>query len=284
MKKFKYLFLALMAVLSFSACDELEGDSEPTFNTYFNMEVTKAERVGANLKVDFTLKNKSGKDLQNVSLNGGSVWDMMKDDLGNTYYSEISIEGGNWRESTSINIAKGETVSGSFLITNYDATNSSRKLNVIFGCSCATVDFSGRGEVDNVSIVDNRVLKNGICTNDQILTYTLVNCIKVNKNAYITFTVKNTSAKDISEFQLTATKAKDNGGDEYYYTYISMEGGSYATAQTTTLKAGETKTYTYMIRDVRDNATSLNGTLQCLRMSYPWADTSIRFYDIAIQR
>lgn len=283
MKKFKYLFLALMAVLSFSACDELEGDSEPTFNTYFKMEVTKAERVGANLKVDFTLKNKSGKDLQDVSLNNV---DMMKDDLGNTYYSSyISIEGGNWRGSTSINIAKGETVSGSFLITGYDPTNSSRKLDLIFGCSCATVDFSGRGEVDNVSIVDNRVLKNGICTNDQILTYTLVNCIKVNKNAYITFTVKNTSAKDISEFKLTANEAKDNGGDEYYSTYISMEGGSYANAQTTTLKAGETKTYTYAIRDVRDNATSLNGTLlDCPRNSYPWADTRVRFYDIAIQK
>lgn len=283
MKKFKYLFLALMAVLSFSACDELEGDSEPTFNTYFKMEITKAERVGANLKVDFNLKNKSGKDLQNVSLSGqGDA--RTRDDLGNTYLSEISIEGGNWRASTSINIAKGETVSGSFLITNYDATNSSRKLNLIFGCSCATVDFSGRGEVDNVSIVDNRVLKNGICTNDQILTYTLVNCIKANKNAYITFTVKNTSTKDISEFEFKPTVAKDNGGDTYYGTYISMEGGSYTWHQTTTLKAGETKTYTYMIPDVRDNATSLNVTLDCPRNSYPWADTSVRFYDIAIQR
>lgn len=72
----------LFAVLAFASCEEENEDKEPTFSTYFKMSITNCERVGENLKVDFTMKNISGEDLQQVQLNGGSVWDMCEDNTG----------------------------------------------------------------------------------------------------------------------------------------------------------------------------------------------------------
>ena len=87
------------------------------------MNVTNCERVGNNLQVDFTMKNISGVDLNQVQLNGGSVWDMCEDNTGEMYYSEISL-GGNWLGSVRTSMDKGETISGSFLIKNFNKSVS----------------------------------------------------------------------------------------------------------------------------------------------------------------
>ena len=119
MNKLKYLLMVMLAVLAFTACEDKDDENkEPKFTDYFSMQVTKCERVGANLKVDFNLKNISGKDLQGVMLNGGSS-DRCKDDLGTEYYSSVSLQGGDWKTSVETNLAKGASVSGSFLVGKY---------------------------------------------------------------------------------------------------------------------------------------------------------------------
>lgn len=76
MNKLKYLLMVMLAVLAFTACEDKDDENkEYKFTDYFSMQVTKCERVGANLKVDFNLKNISGKDLQGVMLNGGYLTD-----------------------------------------------------------------------------------------------------------------------------------------------------------------------------------------------------------------
>ena len=209
MNKLKYLLMVMLAVLAFTACEDKDDENkEPKFTDYFSMQVTKCVRVGANLKVDFNLKNISGKDLQGVMLNGGSS-DRCKDDLGTEYYSSVSLQGGDWKTSVETNLAKGASVSGSFLVENYDLTNSSKKFNLIFNGRCQTVSFDGRAEVNNIKVVDNRILKNGFDTNDQILEYKVVSCKMVQEDGgldgmvnrvYLTYQVKNTSSKDISDF------------------------------------------------------------------------------------
>ena len=296
MKKFKYFLMALLAVLTFASCEETEDENkEPQFFDYFSMQVTKCERVGANLKVDFNLKNITGKDVQGVCLNGGTVWDMSQDDLGGKYYSDVSLSGGNWKTSVEFNMAKGASVSGSFLIENYDATNTSKKFNLIFNGRCQTVSFDGRAEVSNIPVADNRVLRNGFDTNDQILEYKAVSCKMVSEpegetpyyNIYFTYTVKNTSSNDISRFAQNFggyDQVKDNT-NEQYNAGIAIEGGEYRDGQEVTLKAGETKTYVVKVKHVRANATSISGFAVCPReSSYPWADTSARFYDISITK
>lgn len=296
MKKLKFLLMALLAVLTFAACEKTEDENkDPQFFDYFSMQVTNCERVGANLKVDFNLKNISGKDVQGVALNGGTVWDMCQDDLGNKYYSEVSLSGGNWMTSVEFNMEKGASVSGSFLIEGYDTTNSSKKFNLIFNGRCKTVSFDGRAEINNITVTDNRILKNGFDTNDKILEYKAVSCKMLAEpegnnlynNVYFTYTVKNTSSKDISNFMQNMgghNQVKDNT-NEQYNAEIALDGGEYHDSQEVTLKAGETKTYVIKVKHVRDNATSISGNVVCPReSSYAWADVSARFYDISITK
>lgn len=242
MKNVKFLMLMLLAVLSLSSCEnEEEEEKEPNFFTYFQMNVTNCERVGDNLQVDFTMKNISGVDLNQVQLNGGAS-DRCEDNTGEKYYSEISL-GGNWLTSVRTSMDRGETISGSFLIKNFNKSIKVNQLNLIFNCSCPTLDFNGCGEIDKVKVLDNRVMSDGIRTNDLGLVYDLVSaeCKTVdNENvADITFTVTNNTGLDLQDFQLNlgSTYFEDNIGKRYNSIAISNGGDFYTNVHGTFKKS-----------------------------------------------
>lgn len=278
----------LFAVLAFASCEEENEDKESTFSTYFKMSITNCERVGDNLKVDFTMKNISGEDLQQVQLNGGSVWDMCEDNTGKQYYSELSL-GASWQTSVRTTMRKGETITGSFLIKNFNASTKANRLNLIFNCSCQTLDFDGRGEIDNIKIADNRILSDGICTNDLELEYTLESATKkivYGKNvADITFTVTNHTDQDLYDFQLTTVDAKDNNGEEYNNNRmgISLNGYNFKTGIATKLRQSATQQYTVRIENVKPNANTFSFKLSCIANNYPFGDYKVAFYDIAVK-
>lgn len=287
MKNVKFLMLMLLAVLSLSSCEkEEEEEKEPNFFTYFQMNVTNCERVGNNLQVDFTMKNISGVDLNQVQLNGGSVWDMCEDNTGETYYSEISL-GGKWLTSVRTSMDKGETISGSFLIKNFNKSIKVNQLNLIFNCSCPTLDFNGRGEIDKVKILDNRVMSDGIRTNDLGLVYKLVSAeykTVDNENvADITFTVTNNTGLDLQDFQLSlgSTYFEDNIGEKYYRIAIS-NGGDFYTSVHGTFKKSSTWQLTIRIPGININSKRFNGSVYCTVDGYPLGDSYVNFYDISL--
>lgn len=287
MKNVKFLMLMLLAVLSLSSCEnEEEEEKEPNFFTYFQMNVTNCERVGDNLQVDFTMKNISGVDLNQVQLNGGSVWDMCEDNTGKTYYSEISL-GGKWQESVRTSMDKGEIISGSFLIKNYNESIKANLLNLIFNCVCPTLDFDGRGEIDKVNVLDNRVMSDGIRTNDLGLVYKLVSAeykTVDNENvADITFTVTNNTGLDLQDFQLNlgSTYFEDNIGKQYYRIAIS-NGGDFYTSVHGTFKKSSTWQLTIRIPGININSKRFNGSVHCTVDGYPLGDSYVNFYDISL--
>lgn len=287
MKNVKFLMLMLLAVLSLSSCEkEEEEEKEPNFFTYFQMNVTNCERVGNNLQVDFTMKNISGVDLNQVQLNGGSVWDMCEDNTGETYYSEISL-GGKWLTSVRTSMDKGETISGSFLIKNFNKSIKVNQLNLIFNCSCPTLDFGGRGEIDKIKIMDNRVMRDGIRTNDLGLVYKLVSAeykTVDNENvADITFTVTNNTGLDLQDFQLNlgSTSFEDNVGKQYYRIAIS-NGGNFYTSVHGTFKKSSTWQLTIRIPGININSKRFNGSVHCTVDGYPLGDSYVNFYDISL--
>lgn len=287
MKNVKFLMLMLLAVLSLSSCEnEEEEEKEPNFFTYFQMNVTNCERVGNNLQVDFTMKNISGVDLNQVQLNGGSVWDMCEDNTGEKYYSEISL-GGNWLTSVRTSMDKGETITGSFLIKNFNKSIKVNQLNLIFNCSCPTLDFNGRGEIDKVNVLDNRVMSDGIRTNDLGLVYNLVSAeykTVDNENvADITFTVTNNTGLDLQDFQLNlgSTYFEDNIGKQYYRIAIS-NGGDFYTSVHGTFKKSSTWQLTIRIPGININSKRFNGSVYCTVDGYPLGDSYVNFYDISL--
>lgn len=286
MKNVKFLMLMLLAVLSLSSCEnEEEEEKEPNFFTYFQMNVTNCERVGNNLQVDFTMKNISGVDLNQVQLNGGSSSDRCEDNTGEKYYSEISL-GGNWLGSVRTSMDKGETISGSFLIRNFNKSLKVNQLNLIFNCSCPTLDFDGRGEINKIKILDNRVMSDGIRTNDLGLVYKLVSaeCKTVdNENvADITFTVTNNTGLDLQDFQLNCnTHFEDNLGKQYYGIAIS-NGGDFYTDVHGTFKKSSTWQLTIRIPGININSKRFNGSVPCTVDGYPLGDSYVNFYDISL--
>lgn len=284
MKNVKFLMLMLLAVLSLSSCEnEEEEEKEPNFFTYFQMNVTNCERVGNNLQVDFTMKNISGVDLNQVQLNGSSV--SCEDNTGEKYNSEISL-GGNWLTSVRTSMDKGETISGSFLIRDFNKSLKVNQLNLIFNCSCPTLDFDGRGEIDKVKVLDNRVMSDGIRTNDLGLVYKLVSaeCKTVdNENvADITFTVTNNTGLDLQDFQLNCnTHFEDNLGKQYYHIAIS-NGGDFYTNVHGTFKKSSTWQLTIRIPGININSKRFNGSIPCTVDGYPLGDSYVNFYDISL--
>lgn len=290
MKNVKFLMLMLLAVLSLSSCEnEEEEEKEPNFFTYFQMNVTNCERVGNNLQVDFTMKNISGVDLNQVQLNGGSVWDMCEDNTGEKYYSEISL-GGNWLTSVRTSMDKGETITGSFLIKNFNKSIKVNQLNLIFNCYCPTLDFDGRGEIDKVKILDNRVMSDGIRTNDLGLVYNLVSAeyktVDDQNVADITFTVTNNTGVNLQNFQLslgsTDTYFEDNTGMKYYGVVISSNGGDFYTNVHGTFKKSSTWQLTIRIPKININSKTFNGSVYCTVDGYPLGDSYVNFYDISL--
>lgn len=290
MKNVKFLMLMLLAVLSLSSCEnEEEEEKEPNFFTYFQMNVTNCERVGNNLQVDFTMKNISGVDLNQVQLNGGSVWDMCEDNTGEKYYSEISL-GGNWLTSVRTSMDKGETITGSFLIKNFNKSIKVNQLNLIFNCYCPTLDFDGRGEIDKVKILDNRVMSDGIRTNDLGLVYNLVcaeyKTVDDQNVADITFTVTNNTGVNLQNFQLslgsTDTYFEDNTGMKYYGVVISSNGGDFYTNVHGTFKKSSTWQLTIRIPKININSKTFNGSVYCTVDGYPLGDSYVNFYDISL--
>lgn len=285
MKNVKFLMLMLLAVLSLSSCEiEEEEEKEPNFFTYFQMNVTNCERVGNNLQVDFTMKNISGVDLNQVQLNGGGV--MCEDNTGEKYYSEISL-GGNWLTSVRTSMDKGETITGSFLIKNFNKSIKVNQLNLIFNCSCPTLDFNGRGEIDKIKVLDNRVMSDGIRTNDLGLVYKLVSAeykTVDNENvADITFTVTNNTGLDLQDFQLNlgSTYFEDNIGKQYYRIAFS-NGGDFYTSVHGTFKKSSTWQLTIRIPKININSKTFNGSVYCTVDGYPLGDSYVNFYDISL--
>lgn len=284
MKNVKFLMLMLLAVLSLSSCEkEEEEEKEPNFFTYFQMNVTNCERVGNNLQVDFTMKNISGVDLNQVQLNGSSV--SCEDNTGERYNSEISL-GGNWLTSVRTSMDKGETISGSFLIRDFNKSLKVNQLNLIFNCSCPTLDFNGCGEIDKIKILDNRVMSDGIRTNDLGLVYKLVSAeykTVDNENvADITFTVTNNTGLDLQDFQLNCnTHFEDNLGKQYYRIAISNGGDFYSNVHGT-FKKSSTWQLTIRIPGININSKRFNGSVYCTVDGYPLGDSYVNFYDISL--
>ncbi len=276
----------LFAVLAFASCDELtdDKDKEPTFSDYFQMKITRCERVGDNLQVNFTLKNISGENLPQVQF-WGSGSDS-EDNLGNRYNSYLSL-GSDWHYRVSTSLSKGETINGSFLIRNFNASSKANKLNLAFNCSCATLNFDGVGEIKNLKVNDNRILSEGISTNDLGLAYTLDRANKKTVNGQtvvdITFSVQNNTGEDLQDFAylVSGSSPQDNNGKSYNW-YISYDGSNFRYSVKGKLLDLASQQYTLRIYDVNANARTFDFKVECSAKDYPFGNGTVDFYDIPV--
>ena len=289
MKLLRYFLPVLLAVFTFCACDDWFGgddpsDKEPQFSDYFKMEITRCERVADVLIVDFKMKNVSGKDLQEVQLNGTSS----KDNLGNEYSNmqDVSL-GGKWSYWGQKSIKKNETITGSFRIRGFDKTNSAQKLTLNFRCASSDLNFNSEVSIANIKIADKRVLTDGIDTNDFGLKYQLVGTDRKMIDGYnysfITFTVTNNTGVNLSNVDFDTDSNYFSGDTESFRCDISSEGSAFSYRTALRIQTGETKTLTIRVNGVPDRIKQLRGTVTCRTDSYILCSEDVNFYDMTFE-
>lgn len=281
----------LMAVLCtlplFTSCEELEeDDGTPTFSDYFDFSVTRCERVGSVLIIDWTIKNKTKLDIQSLELSCSNS----TDNLGNTYYAGnngVAVSGSDLGNSRrTFPILASETISGTFRITGFDETNSATKFTLNFGAYCSELNLNSTVESKNISITDNRVLSKGIQTNDTNLAYNPVSCTRTGDGLTVKFTVKNNTGKQLKNFKLANSNFTDNLGNTYYggENKLSLTEAGLSSASwyvTTDIDAGSTLTYYFRIPSFKESATSINGKFSVSSDNYYFEDDYVSLLNIA---
>lgn len=299
MKHLKLLasLLAILALcaFTFTSCnlfddeEEEEEESTPSFNSYFNFTITRCERVGSVLILDWKLTNKTKKDVQNLNLGTSES----TDNLGNSYsgdwgFQGISIDGSSFSNYKTVPVLAGETITGKFRIPDFDGTNSAKTFTLNFQAECTELGLSKVTVTGkDLPITDDRVLSKGIQTNDTYLAYTFKSAKYSDGSVIVCFTVKNNTGKQLKNLNLQCQDGRDNLGNSYSGDWgsqdISLDSNNFISSYVTTdLDAGETLTYYNKIHKFSSSATYYNGSLKVSADNYYFEDYYVNFLNLPI--
>ena len=289
------LVCGLTVSLSLTSCDndvlnEIFDDGVESWDDYVSIKITRCERVGHNLIIDYEMKNKKDREVRvsvenpvNRRTSGAIV-----DNLGNEYYAGFSFASEGYRSYSYVNISAKNTVIGHLKIENFDESNKAQKVNckMTIGINGVEIDLEHRlFSQDGIKITDNRILKNGVQTNDNNLAYTIQSCrFNDNGNVILNFSVKNNTGYDLKNYTLGRNKVYDDFGNSYE-TYLSnSENSDYYSYQDWSISDGATINVSCAVRNVNKNAKNITVWLHNGIGNYIPTDDVVRFITIPIQK
>lgn len=283
-----------MSVLVFASCEK-KDEEEETLWKYLELKEVKCERVGCALRVEYTMKNKSGQDLNQVTFRGVEAKDNTGKEYNNSYYNKMSVNGGQLAaavNSRTFSVKKGESFSGVFVIANFDESNKAKSVDLTLSASIPDVNYSGSSTRGGLSWGTDRRVFDGIQTNDNVLAYKNVSCKYQNGYVYWTFTV--TSSVSMSDFDLrinsnySGVSITDNTGKSYNDYAVSYDGGDYLTwydyNTSTSLTAGKAKKVTVRISNFQSQATEFSGAFYVTSSSNSITCDHLHFYNIPVTK
>lgn len=215
MKYLKLLSLLLCTiVLSAASCeksDDEEEKEETSWSKFVDIEMTRCERVGHVLQIDYVMKNKTDIDMTVTVRRQGNI----TDNNGTGYSYEVSFGENRYYDWVEALLPAKKTVE--FHVKAYDFNGSS---------SLSTVDVNYLIRIDddgtdyhytkkNVKIVDKRVMTDGIQTNDTKLEYVLNSCSFEGDDLVLNFILKNNTGKELKDFSIGRKRAQDDSGTTY---------------------------------------------------------------------
>ncbi len=296
MKLFKYMAMIIAAICmigTFVSCEEEKEESADNnlFPKYFKTTVDSCARVGSVLIVDMTITNKSGKDVQDLALSA-DTWQnlgLSRDDLNNDlrYSMRFSLNGGEYKENLSnVSVLAGESVKLKLRVNRFDETNSARNVWLYVQATSNTLGmerYSGIA-LEKLRIADNRVLSNGVQTNDRKLSYTFVQAQRdANTNdVYLYFKLKNNTGKHLRNVAFRNDLGwhfRDDQGNAY-----GMEFGSnvnyMSEGYTTDIEAGAEVTFIVKARNVAPEANKFSGYFFLTADNYVMEDDALHFFNL----
>lgn len=294
MKQFKYLLLMLMALLTFSACeseDDNEIQGEGGMWEYLSISNVKCERIGNCLRVDFKLKNVSGKNLNDISIQNIKA----VDNTSNSYnYSgnKMSLDGGLFQKPLygldNISLKKGEEKSATIVIDQFDPSNNAKNAKL---CLDVYIGESEKGylsgETRFFGWTDVRPMT-GIQTNDNILSYSNSSCTYRDGSCYWTFYVISKVAISDFHFKCSSSYIADNTGEKCKNFDVSFDDGKFLDdigqdRASTDLIANTPKKITVKFKYFQAQARSISGSFFINAASYPLTCDYLVFNNIQVQ-
>lgn len=286
MKHFKYLLLMLMAVLSFASCEN-EDEETSGFSKYLRMKINSCERFGDVLRIDFTMTNVSGKDLEDIEFSGVSVVD------NNGDYSDfnagfVSFNDGFKKYHLKVSIDKKDKIEGAFFIKDFK-TSSVKSVDLEFSADLGSDKFNGTvKDFKKIKVEDNRVMRNGIQTNDKALEFKVTSCTRTSTgDCILSMNLKNVSEKNITNFSIGRLSFTDNQGGGYFWNImdVSVNGGNWKVlpVDKLSLYAGESMSVRFRIPDFSRTATSLSGVIGVDSDVYPFTGNVAKVMSVEVE-
>lgn len=290
MKHFKYLLLMLMAVLSFASCEK-EDEETSGFSKYLRMKINSCERFGDVLRIDFTMTNVSGKDLEDIEFSGVSVVD------NNGDYSDfnagfVSFNDGFKKYHLKVSIDKKDKIEGAFFIDDFKPS-SVKSVDLEFSANLGSDKFNGTvKDFKKIKVEDNRVMRNGIQTNDKALEFKVTSCTRTSTgDCILSMNLKNVSEKNITNFSIGISGSShsftDDQGGGYRWNIIdvSVNGGNWKdwSVDKLSLYAGKSMSVRFRIPNFSRTATSLSGVIGVASDVYPFTGNVAKVMSVEVE-
>lgn len=286
MKHFKYLLLMLMAVLSFASCEK-EDEETSGFSKYLRMKINSCERFGDVLRIDFTMTNVSGKDLEDIEFSRVSVVDNNGDYSGfNAGF--VSFNDGFKEYHLKVSIDKKDKIEGAFFIDDFKPS-SVKSVDLEFSADLGSDKFNGTvKDFKKIKVEDNRVMRNGIQTNDKALEFKVTSCTRTSTgDCILSMNLKNVSEKNITNFSIGRLSFTDNQGGGYFWNImdVSVNGGNWKVlpVDKLSLYAGESMSVRFRIPDFSRTATSLSGVIGVDSDVYPFTGNVAKVMSVEVE-
>lgn len=297
MKLFKYMAMIIAAICmigTFVSCEEEKEESADNnlFPKYFKTTVDSCARVGSVLIVDMTITNKSGKDVQDLALRTGEDWNIgsSRDDLNNglSQGMRFSLNGGEYKVNLSnVSVLAGESIKLRLRVNDFDKTNSARNVWIYVQATSNMLkmeNYSGIA-LEKLRIVDNRVLSNGVQTNDRKLSYTFVQAQRdANTNdVYLYFKLKNNTGKHLRNVTFRNyynSQIADDQGNSYSNILYGTNTNYMSFSYTTDIEAGAEITFIVKASNVAPEASKFSGNIIVEADNYVMEDDVLHFFNL----
>ena len=292
---------AMVLCMSLTSCNKNDDNKLPTWADYVDFSITRCERVGGVLMVDFTVTNKKDNNLQ-VRLYEQTVTDNMGKSYrtlvwGSSDYETTAIAMNNdkFYGDVSFNLTGKGSIKGHLKVYDFNPANSATNISVSMDVAIenVTLGYSTYAK-SGIAITDNRVKEHGVQTNDSKLTYQVTSCKYNEGNVDLTFTLTNNTGATLRN--LYFNEESDRGGYTGYddlgnnYTawrgtrYLRLGDGEWVSVIETSVPAGGTISVTARVTDVRSNASELYLSFLTGSEYYVCEDNTLRFISVPIEK
>lgn len=288
------LFMSLLATMAVTACLTAcdfgeDEDKVPNALDYVSINITRCERVGSVLQIDFDIKNLNKADI-NIGISNPNA----TDDKGTSYNVSTSTGDNNYEpyySTTSITITGNNTIKGHAKISDFDALNEAKsiKLNLtlsVYNIDCEKAIYSN----NKIAITDNRIMEHGVQTNDVNLAWSVTSCTRDSEgNLLLNFKLKNNTGNMLETFGIGSGNTFDNIGNQYYQDVSyrwGNEGGyePYYSQTYTNIPAGGTVEGTVKIKKFNSAASEVTVYLKTYVRNYITSDDTVRFLTIPVTK